>query len=512
MEARGRMEAWKALRHGASLLALLAIHVAGCGDDHSGSGQGTEARLETTRLCALVPARDAAAAAFPPAPPVHAFGTDLGFTYELNGTVTMLFGDTWQRIDICPLQVNDDSLATLQLPADDWPGFTARQSLPDAECPELTFALDAAGTSFAPIELRRWDGVPVPLGPLNTPLAGFHDGQREWAVFIVGGGQPCAADAATNADPCPTDLSPQGADLACGLVGNRPRCLDPTSTKRGAGSQAYYLHVAERVGPTSYVSRAMFLTNKYLNLTARAVRSFDPNDSRERDYHTGTGALLVWGRPGFEDQNREGEAPPYFMYHQLPFERDGDQIVFRPRYLIGAAAGNLDFSSSQADAAPLYTGELEPVNQAAVSFIAPLSRWLMIYSGSVVDFNDPDNTGGQSQPVRGAMYARLAPDPWGPWTDATPVLTEEQVAQDMVCGQRAPAGCLPPPDPPIRPLCIEAVDPRGGGALYGANIIDSLTRRVRAETGRGPAADVFWNLSTWHPYSVVLVRTHIELD
>ena len=48
--------------------------------------------------------------------------------------------------------------------------------------------------------------------------------------------------------------------------------------------------------------------------------------------------------------------------------------------------------------------------------------------------------------------------------------------------------------------------------MYGANIIDAYTRAVPAESGPGPAADVFWNVSTWHPYSVVLVRTHIEAD
>ena len=473
--------------------------------------QGTQTQLTTTRLCALVPARDPAAAAFPPSPPVRAFGTDLGWTYELNGTITMLFGDTWQRIDICPLQVNDDSLATLQMPASDWPGYTAHESLPDSECPELTFAVDDAGTAFAPIELHRWDGVLVPLGPLNTPVTAFHDGNKEWAIFIVGGGQPCTADEANSGAQCPAELSAQAADLVCGFVGTQPLCVDPTSTKHGDGSQAYYLHVAERVGPTAYVSRAMFLTNKYLNLTARAVRAFDPTRQRY-DYNEGTGALLVWGRPGFDDQNRDGEMPPFFMYLPLPFELEGDQIAFHPRYFRGATDDVPEFSADQADAVPLYGGELEPVNHAAVSFIAPLSRWLMIYGGSVVDFIDPGNIAGESQPVRGAMYARFARDPWGPWTDATPILVEEDVAQDMVCGKRAPVGCLPTPDPPIRPGCLELVDPHGGGNLYGANIIDPFTRRVPAESGRGPAADVFWNLSTWHPYSVVLVKTHIEFD
>jgi hypothetical protein len=358
--------------------------------------------------------------------------------------------------------------------------------------------------------LQRWDGVAVPLGPLNTPLTGFFDGQKEWAIFIVAGGQICTeADAARGAR-CPSDLSAQAADLVCGSIAAGPLCLDPTSTRGGDGAQAYYLHVAERVGPAAYVSRAMFLTNKYLNLTARTVRAFDPSDLRRRDYRPGHAALLLWGRPGFDDLSADGPAPPYFMYHSLPFEVAADQIVFRPRYMTGMSGDGPTFGANQSEAVPLYMEELEPVNQAAVSWIEPLDRWLMIYSGSSIDLADPNGESGRGQPVLGAMYARVAPHPWGPWSDAAPVLTNERTARDIVCGHQAPPGCLPRPDPPIRPACIEAVDRNGGGSLYGANIIDSMTRASQA-SGGGSAADVFWNYSTWHPYSVVLARTRIEV-
>ena len=86
------------------------------------------------------------------------------------------------------------------------------------------------------------------------------------------------------------------------------------------------------------------------------------------------------------------------------------------------------------------------------------------------------------------------------------MLTPEQTAQDLVCGHQAPAGCLPYPDPLIRPDCLEAADPLGGGALYGANIIDAMTR------SSGSGADVFWLYSTWHPYGVVLARTRVQID
>jgi hypothetical protein len=109
--------------------------------------------------------------------------------------------DTWQRIDICPLQLNDDSLATLETPADDWPGFEATQSIPDEECPASP-SKSISGTAFAPIELHRWDGESVPLGPLNTPVTGF-DGQREWAIFRRR--RPALhAEEATAGAPCAT--------------------------------------------------------------------------------------------------------------------------------------------------------------------------------------------------------------------------------------------------------------------------------------------------------------------
>ena len=492
-----------------ALLALL--FASSCSDTAPASAPAGQATFETTRLCPLVPARDPADAAFPPSPPVEPFGTDLGWTYEAaGGRVPILFGDTWQRIDVCPLQPNDDSIGELRLPEPGWPGFTATSSIPDEQCLGVDFEVDAAGTAFAPITLRRWDDVPVPLGPLHTPLGGFWDGAREWAVFIVDGGQPCTDEDAASGAVCPSDLSPQAADLRCALVGTAPRCIDPTSSRRNPSSLAYYLHVAERVGPSDYVSRAMFLTNKYANLGLRPVRSFDPDDPGRNDYAIGTGALMLWGRPGFDDLRGDGDLLPYFAYHSLPLEVVDGRIAFAPRFLTGFAAGQPVYGDHQDAAVPIYGSEIEPVNQVSASWIAPLGRWLMIYSGSSTDFSDPDFKSGRGQPSRGGMHARVARDPWGPWSDPQAILTIEQAAQDQVCGHRQPPGCLTPPDPLIRPRCLEVVDPLGGGYLYGASIIDQLTRA--SATPDGTAADVFWLHSAWHPYSVVLMRTRVALE
>jgi hypothetical protein len=497
--------------------ALLAAALLGsvgwsCSDAGSPGAANERMTLDTTRLCALVPARDPAAAAFPPSPPVEPFGTDLGWTYQTpDGRVPILFGDTWQRIDICPLQPNDDAVGELQLPASDWPGFTTTSSLPDEQCLDVTYPANEAGTAFAPITLTRWDGVPVPLPALHTPLGGFWDGVREWAVFIVDGGQSCSAEDAASGAVCPSELSPHAADLRCAEIGNLRRCVDPTSPRRLPSNHAYYLHLAERTGPSSWTSRAMFLTNKFLNLGMRTVRAFDPDDARRNDYAVGEGALLLWGRPGFDDLAGDGDLLPFFAWHPLPLQVVDGRLDFAPRFLTGLDGGRPLYGDRQADAVPLYPTEIEPVNQISTSWIAPLGRWLMIYSGASTDFADPDFATGRGQPSRGGMHARLARDPWGPWSEPQPILTLDQAAGDQVCGHRTPPGCLAPPDPAIRPRCLETFDPLGGGYLYGANVIDPLTRAATTADGRA-AADVFWTHSAWHPYGVVLVRTRVALE
>ena len=493
---------------------LAALTALSCSDSSSGGSGGPpgDLSLDSTRVCAIVPAIDPAAAAFPPTPPVKVFGTDLGWTYQNpDGSVPILFGDTWQRIDICPIQTNDDSMGILELPADDWPGFTTTESIPDSQCLNVDYFVDEAGTAFAPITVTRWDGVQIPMGPLNTPLGGFHDGVREWGVFIVGGGHTCTPAQAASGAACPSEISDDIGHLVCAQVADGPRCVDPTSPRAGSGAQAYYVHFAERVGPSAYVSRAAFLTNKYFNLAVRTVKEFDPADPGNNDYTGGPGALLMWGRPGFEDLAEDGPLVPFFMFHRLPLEIADGRLVFEPQFLTGFDGDRPLYGDSQADAVPLYPTELEPVNQTSQSWIPSIGRWLMVYSGSTVDFGDPEIKGGRGQPTRFAMHARVARDPWGPWGEPQAIFTDEQAAGDQVCGIRKPVGCLAKPDPLIRPLCLEIGDPTGGGNLYGANIVEELTRPATTPGG-DPAADVFWLYSTWHPYSVVLVRTRVAVD
>ena len=90
-----------------SAIAFIVLlgNVIGCGGGGHNGAQGTEAQYETTRLCALVPARDPAAAAFPPTPPVRTFGTDLGWTYEFNGVEVRLNESDTKSINVTVIPV-----------------------------------------------------------------------------------------------------------------------------------------------------------------------------------------------------------------------------------------------------------------------------------------------------------------------------------------------------------------------------------------------------------------------
>jgi hypothetical protein len=103
---------------------------------------------------------------------------------------------------------------------------------------------------------------------------------------------------------------------------------------------------------------------------------------------------------------------------------------------------------------------------------------------------------------------RTADHPWGPWSAPQDVLVGGDPAKSPPEEQFAPGGILRHPDCTAE-TCAgstdwEGVDPREYGFLYGVNIIEQWTRPA------GDGVDLIWNVSTWDPYRVVLVRTRIN--
>jgi hypothetical protein len=54
------------------------------------------------------------------------------------------------------------------------------------------------------------------------------------------------------------------------------------------------------------------------------------------------------------------------------------------------------------------------------------------------------------------------------------------------------------------------------GHLYGVNILESWTADVTEQTDELPsgerAAEIYWNVSTWNPYQVILMKSQLRGD
>jgi hypothetical protein len=159
----------------------------------------------------------------------------------------------------------------------------------------------------------------------------------------------------------------------------------------------------------------------------------------------------------------------------------------------------------------------------------------------------------------GAIHMRVAEHPWGAarrsprepgqlreavsggdWSSATPVLTRQLGAPYLACGKDGPdalRGCVQDRES-YRSLkmitelagktsranfgemvgsCLWGAGARAVqdtfsgdpiGRLYAPNIIDEWTEDVTAPGGER-SAEIYWNVSTWNPYQVVLVKTRL---
>ncbi len=108
----------------------------------------------------------------------------------------------------------------------------------------------------------------------------------------------------------------------------------------------------------------------------------------------------------------------------------------------------------------------------------------------------------------GSLFVRFAEQPWGPWTAPRPFLAAGHVASEAEpIEQYAPGGilahekCRGPDCARYDPAYLLDWGNNNNGVLYGASIIDAWT------TARGEQTDVYWFVSTWNPYQVVLMKT-----
>jgi Cys-rich repeat protein len=495
--------------------------------------------------------------------PLLYYGTDLGFSYAHDGKIHFLFGDTWATEAYAPIEAStgskfDDAFGIIDLA--DWPDASR---IAPSNIPRIKIARNPGTNEASAMD----PGHAMDLG--KTPMHGFSNGQDEFAIFNSTKPQGCTADAqcghGQSCDtglgylgsrfdqqenltlPCPDGSPPCVAETMVDEVGNPVPdsgfCVDRGSTvwaETPAGRIAGAA-LAQRIGlrskedPRKYGDIQVWLTNRFVNVTARTVEQFVPanrDGQTEADYHTATSTggaqrVLLWGRPGFISVNAQGRTLGlYFAYVDLP---QGAGFPWQVQYYAGSRDGIPQFSPNEGDAQPLDLDstregiQLKEVHdlsqQMSVSWIEPLGRWVMLYGGGIISLPTPalPNCGVLELFTRheckdvvvgnGAVHMRTADQPWGPWSPPQVVIEggDPNVAGS---GQYGPGGVLHHPGCKEESCATHSQTPYYSpdeyGFFYSVNIIEQWTRAVDG------GVDIYWNASTWDPYRVVLLRTRIE--
>ena len=494
---------------------------------------------------------------------IEYYGTDLGWSYEHDGLLQFLFGDTWATEAYAPIESStgarfDDGFGTIDLALWPDPGVIAPGNIP-----AIRLGQHADSGEMSAID----PGHAMDLG--HTPMGGFSNGSEEFGVFNITKPLGCRQDTDCGEGlGCDTGLGyfglrfdqEEGLTLAC--LDGTPMCqADTMVDAAGAplagsgfcvdrGSTVWADTPAGRVGatgirvligrrseadPRKYPDTRSWLTNRFLNVAARTVEHFEP-DGKANDYSPARGParesgserrVFLWGRPGFVGVGAsQRPLGLYFAYADLP---RGSDFAWNVHYYTGTVGGVPQFSPDQAAAVPLdldsgrdgnQPDEVHDiVHQMSLTWVASLGRWVMFYGGGIIRLPTPalPTCGvlelfarwecGAVKVGDGAIRMRTAEHPWGPWSPPQDVIAggDPDVPGS---GQYAPGGVLHHPGCTAEGCAAHSQTPfyqaQEYGFLYGTNIIEQWTRPVNG------GVDLYWNASTWDPYRVVLLRSHIK--
>ena len=426
---------------------------------------------------------------------------DLGFPVDSGrAPLYFLFGDARPTTNGNPV------------PPDDALGVTTRTAPPD---PTTCLGLDlvtSAPNAFAHPTVQP----PILQGSFNVPSGGVFVGSTFYAFFWT--------------DHCvvPTILAP-APDAPLTLPGPSAGCPeDPIFNSVGKSVLAR----AKPLDPTAFDQTddrplRMVFERPFAGMPsgfvyASAVRPAPgpkPPWGFDRDFDHRFGDEHPDGVPVFGVARYRASIPYLAIAPPATF---GDPATWR--FFAGSVGGHPTFISRQewesgrdgsGAWAPPSTAELYAdsvidgldercIGEHSVTWNAPLRAWLLLYVCG---------------PFR--VEARTAPEPWGPWSEPTVVLS---LLHDpgILCTLIMPpdgAGCPDPTDPakPRISYWPPLATPLSGGnvvpgILYASFVMDRFT-----ENATPPDADsvrqatIYWLVSTWNPYQVAVMKSTLQL-
>jgi len=497
------------------------------------------------------------------------FAPDLGLTAIHEGQLRIIFGDAIVVRNGAPIGLARDDVQG-EISLEDFPNGAAVDAYVAAnppaegepfwqrETPPVTYRLNwLRGAAAILAYVGGGGGRLLNTGLFKAPVAAFSNAMAgedsafftiyaRWVPMQCSGGETPSCDQGFECEPRLGQLgetlfedSPPcviGSEY-CSEVAGGGLCFDPTSSLDDADSlpdRARAVVWAQAVGNADpvrierYYTRQWF-TNKFVNLSARTVNDFDEAriEGQGNDYRPADGTspdaskVFLWGRPAYIGTGANGQdLRLYFAVADMPRYSATGEFEWAPRYFTGMSTrGVPQFSSDQREARALDLGA-EPVaereirdvvNQMSISWVDSLASWVMLYGGGTNEQLAEVLTQGRGALVEhdpdGAIQVRFASQPWGPWSAPQPLLRAGSphplTEMPEASSQYGPGGIL------RHPLCTSracaphepTLDDDDYGFLYGVNLIDAWTQ----PTDEG--AVLYWNVSTWHPYQVLLMRS-----
>jgi Domain of unknown function (DUF4185) len=394
---------------------------------------------------------------------------DLGYPVEHAGKLILLFGDS--------LPAHHPNGVGGEIPPDDAVGVTLRKEPPgrDGKCLELQIhQKPGPAKMFAPATVTG--PIPVKQGFFNVPSGGVSVAGALYAFFF------------TNHCTLPTLLKPAPDDPLIRPPAS-PTCSendDRSSVGRGVMARS---NDDGRTFNGVVPMPAGFVYSIAVNSRLQADL---PEEQRLGVFIFGVARYRA-GVPYLAQAPLETLADPATWRFFAGRTADGQpkwvkQPEWQPEQSGDAASRNARNSlrwKPPADAEILgaTTDAEHCIGEFSVTWNHPLRMWLMLYNCDA-----------------GRIEARIAPAPWGPWSTPTKLLGKDE---DVDCRLvMTPAGCGNRED---FWASKQKNDKFVAGSFYAPFVLNRYTT-VAGSNG----STIYWLVSTWNPYEVMVMRSTIE--
>jgi Domain of unknown function (DUF4185) len=418
---------------------------------------------------------------------------DLGFPVDASpGKLYFLFGDTVALNPNPPYSPTNpkyivehprNSIPTV--PPDDALGSTTRTAAPDAQnCLGLELETRAATPKrFAHPTVQP----PIQQGSFNVPSGGVFLNNTFYAFFWT---DHCFIPTGLTPDPV-APLRRPAPSAAC------PEIPENSSLGRSVLAAATPPNVLDfqwTAAPGGLLFRNMPSGFNYVSAAAKAP-DIPPSLTMPH------GAIAVFGVPRYRasipylalaPQDTFGDPQTWWFFSGS--NATGSSWVTRQQWENGQTAAGDWTPPAAAEIFQASPAGERCVGEHSVTWNAALRTWLLLYTCTPL-----------------SVEARFAPEPWGPWS-APIVLLDAVQNPDVGCTLvMSLGGCGSQPSSYL-PLPNGASVP---GAFYAPFVMERFTQdeTPKSEPGRRSPkrARIYWLLSTWNPYTVVVMQSTLDL-